>query len=396
MIIHGDSIEELKKLPANSVDAVVTDPPYGLGNFTSKDIAECMAAWVNDEQWEAKGSGFMGKAWDAFVPPPQLWREVLRVLKAGGHILAFAGSRTQDLMSISLRLAGAEVRDCLMWLYGKGFPKSHNISKAIDKHYGVEGEVISIDKRHNYSSGLVKAGQGERYEINRKITAPSSDDAKKWEGWGTALKPNYEPVILARKPLDGTVVNNVLTHGVGGLNIDGCRIKSDRDLGRMNKKDNGMFACGNGASSAYIRKQRGLEPLGLWPSNILLDEIALKAMGETSRFFYCAKSQTAERHAGLEGLKGNIHPTVKPIKLMRYLCRLVTPKGGTILEPFAGSGTTLIAAHLEGFNYIGIEREEEYVNIIKARIKHWAGENTADTSETKKEANRGKQLNLFS
>jgi len=443
MIINGDSLEELKALPANSVDAIVTDPPYGLGNFSPSDIADCMLAWASGKKWQPKGGGFMGKSWDAFVPPPQLWREAFRVLKAGGHALVFAGTRTQDLMSISLRLAGFEIRDCLMWLYGSGFPKSHNIAKAIDRHYGLEGEVIGKQKmtgtarktKDGLSHGCATAGLNiERVATTINITAPSSEDAKKWEGWGTALKPAYEPIILARKPLDGTVVNNILLHGVGGLNIDEARIDANENLGRLNKIDKGMFKVGMGANCAEIRKQNGLEPLGRWPANILLDEIALKALGPAGRYFYTAKASQSEREAGLksfdkksnveltgrkEGSAGlvmkhedgsekanpyagtsgqrsraNIHPTVKPIDLMRYLCRLITPEGGTILEPFAGSGTTLIAAHLEGYNFIGIEREAEYVEIIRARLKHWQG--ARDTGKAEKEVDRGVQLELFS
>ena len=383
IVIHGDSLEELKKLPDNSVDAVVTDPPYGLGNTSAANVADCLKAWANGDEWQPKGSGFMGKAWDAWVPPPALWSEVYRVLKHGGHALVFAGSRTQDLMSISMRLAGFELRDVLMWLYSSGFPKSHNISKSLD---GVLGK--------------------QSYQ-------PATEEAKAWQGWGTALKPAYEPIILARKPLAGTVANNVLTHGVGVLNIDGCRIETNRELGRANNIDNGMFSVGNGLNKQALRKEQGLEPQGLWPANILLDNALQDPL--IKRYFYCAKPSKAEREAGLDefdqvlsgvyrgridgslgeriSIRANIHPTVKPIALMRYLCRLITPKGGTILEPFAGSGTTLIASHLEGFKHIGIEREEDYVKIIRARLRHWAG--VRDSSETQKTSNQ-RQLSLFS
>jgi site-specific DNA-methyltransferase (adenine-specific) len=392
IVIHGDSLDELKKLPDNSIDAVVTDPPYGLGNTSASNVADCLKAWANGNEWMPKGSGFMNKAWDAWVPPPALWAEVYRVLKHGGHALVFAGSRTQDLMSISMRLAGFELRDMLMWLYSSGFPKSHDVSKAINKKLGAEREVISIEKRYNEPNGLVKIGQGERKKIERKITAPATEQAKAWQGWGTALKPAYEPIILARKPLAGTVADNVLTHGVGGLNIDGCRIETNRDLGRANKIDDGMFSVGHGLNKQAQRKQQGLEAQGLWPANILLDNALQDPL--IKRYFYCAKPSPAERQAGVKDteLHKNIHPTVKPITLMRYLCRLITPKGGTILEPFAGSGTTLIASHLEGFKHIGIEREEDYVKIIRARLKHWAG--IRDTSETKKASAKG-QLELF-
>lgn len=401
IVIHGDSLDELKQLPDNSVDSVVTDPPYGLGNTSAANVADCLKAWANGDEWMPKGSGFMGKAWDAWVPPPALWSEVLRVLKPSGHALVFAGSRTQDLMSISMRLAGFELRDVLMWLYSSGFPKSHDVSKAIDKKLGAEREVIGSQKltgtarktKDGKSHGCALSGINiERVKTTIDITAPATEQAKAWQGWGTALKPAYEPIILARKPLAGTVADNVLTHGVGGLNIDGCRIETNRDLGRANKIDDGMFSVGHGLNKQAQRKQQGLEAQGLWPANILLDNALQDPL--IKRYFYCAKPSPAERQAGVKDteLHKNIHPTVKPITLMRYLCRLITPKGGTILEPFAGSGTTLIASHLEGFKHIGIEREEDYVKIIRARLKHWAG--IRDTSETKKASAKG-QLELF-
>ena len=397
IVIHGDSLDELKQLPDNSVDSVVTDPPYGLGNTSAANVADCLKAWANGDEWMPKGSGFMGKAWDAWVPPPALWSEVLRVLKPGGHALVFAGSRTQDLMSISMRLAGFELRDVLMWLYSSGFPKSHDVSKAIDKKLGAEREVIGT-KKAGMGSGktfgmLQTEGENNKSLGYVNITGPATEQAKAWDGWGTALKPAYEPIILARKPLAGTVADNVLTHGVGGLNIDGCRVETNRDLGRANKIDDGMFSVGNGMSKQALRKQQGLEPQGLWPANILLDNALQDPL--IKRYFYCAKPSPAERQAGVKDteLHKNIHPTVKPITLMRYLCRLITPKGGTILEPFAGSGTTLIASHLEGFKHIGIEREDDYVRIIRARLRHWAG--VRDPSETQKTSNQ-RQLSLFS
>lgn len=425
MIINGDSLEELKALPDCSVDSIVTDPPYGLGNTSSANVAECLRAWAAGETWQPKGAGFMGKSWDAWVPPPDLWREVLRVLKHGGHALVFAGSRTQDLMSISLRLAGFEVRDCLMWLYGSGFPKSHNISLAIDKAAGAEREVIGHQKMtgtarktaDGKAHGCAKAGLSvDRVETTIELTAPATEAAKQWQGWGTALKPAYEPIILARKPPQGSIANNTLLHGVGGLNIDGCRVETD-DEPTINTKyipndKNKIYGQGMGGGVWNKHTQ------GRWPANILLDEIALKAMGSTGRYYFCAKASKAEREAGLEGFKGqvlntlnggtdgslpkfateerkNIHPTVKPLALMRYLCRLITPPDGTVLEPFAGSGTTLIAAHLEGFKFIGIERQAEYVEIIKARLDHWQGRDTEDIKPAQEEAT-SKQLRLFS
>lgn len=397
MLIHGDSLKELKALPDCSVDSVVTDPPYGLGNTSSANVAECLKAWAAGETWQPKGAGFMGKSWDAWVPPPELWCEVHRVLKHGGHILAFAGSRTQDLMSISLRLAGFEIRDTIMWLYGSGFPKSHDVSKAIDKKLGGVRKILYTEARYNEPSGLVKVNQGERVKVERNITEPSTEQAKKYKGFGSSLKPAYEPIILARKTPQGSIANNTLLHGVGGLNIDDCRIATDEIRIQGSQKIVGVTG-----SQAKSREGGKVYNQGRWPANIMLDEIALKAMGSTGRYYYCAKTSTAEREAGLKmfelkkagSMRANIHPTVKPIALMRYLCRLITPPDGTVLEPFAGSGTTLVAAHLEQFNFIGIERELEYVEIIRARLKHWQGANDEDTSEAEK-ASDNKQLRLF-
>ncbi len=351
-LICGDSIEELKKLDPCSVDAVVCDPPYGLGQTTPAQVSECLTAWARGEVWRPRGSGFMGKEWDAWVPPPQLWKEVFRVLKQGGHLIAFAGSRTQDLMSISLRLAGFEVRDCIQWLYGSGFPKSHNIGKAVDKL-----------------------------------------EAKQWEGWGTALKPAYEPAILCRKPLEGTVAQNVLKHGVGGINIDGCRIETDEKLGRA-KAGWGNKTLGADNYSNFNSIGITIEG-GRWPSNVILDEEV--EGGEWKRFFYCAKASRQEREQGLEGgeQRANIHPTVKPIDLMRYLCRLITPPQGVVLDPFMGSGSTGIGAGLEGFDFVGIEREQEYFEIAKARIEHWVSSPLTYDKPKPKEVEEGEQLSLF-
>jgi site-specific DNA-methyltransferase (adenine-specific) len=362
-VLCGDSLDVLKTLPDNSVHAVVTDPPYGLGDTSPAQVADCMLAWARGETWTPKGSGFMGKFWDAWVPPPELWREVLRVLKPGGHALVFAGSRTQDLMSLSLRLAGFEIRDTLQWLYGSGFPKSHNVSKALDKQ---AGEV---------------------------------DDS--WQGWGTALKPAYEPVIMARKSLKGTVVQNTLEHGCGGINVDGCRVawSEGEEQGWATKAH-------EKPSTSYVlgAVDQASHQAGRWPANVILDPEAgalldTQASEPVSRFFYCAKASRAEREAGLQGHetktgaqltgrqegsvglsayagtsgsqpRANIHPTVKPINLMRYLVRLVTPSHGTVLDPFTGSGSTGCAAVLERVNFIGIERETEYARIARARIAH--------------------------
>tara|TARA_R100001463_G_scaffold11549_1_gene32269 strand:- start:4505 stop:5566 length:1062 start_codon:yes stop_codon:yes gene_type:complete len=351
-LICGDSTEELRNLEPCSIDAVVCDPPYGLGSTTPSQVSSCLQAWSRGETWKPQGSGFMGKSWDSWVPPPELWKEVIRVLKPGGHLIAFAGSRTQDLMSISLRLAGFEVRDTIQWLYGSGFPKSLNIGKAIDKI--------------------------------------QSQEAKQYEGYGTALKPAFEPAILCRKPLDGTVAHNVLKHGVGGLNIDGCRIGDEviKTEGYTNSQPLVSFQDVN---PFY----QGMSHVGRWPSNVIMDEQV--ECGEWKRFFYCAKASRQEREQGLDGhgSRVNIHPTVKPIDLMRYLCRLITPRNGIILDPFLGSGSTGIAAGLEGFDFVGIEREEEYFEIAKTRIEHWTNTTLTYDQPQPKEVKTGEQLSLF-
>ena len=291
----------------------------------------------------------MGKKWDYDVPQVELWKEVYRVLKPGGHILSFAGSRTYHRMAVNIEDAGFEIRDMLGWLYGSGFPKSHNIGHKVEKY----------------------------------------------KGWGTALKPAHEPIVMARKPFNTSVAENVLTHGTGGINIDECRVGTDEKLsiGSNNRKNaNVNFGMKND------KKKQKQNEQGRFPANIIHDgsEEVLKVFEESSRFFYCAKASKAERNMGLDDFEGkyldpqrkvgskggtnprnrgaeskrkNYHPTVKPIKIMEYLVRLVTPKEGIVLEPFAGSGTTLIACKQQGFNYIGIEREQEYCDIAEARLK---------------------------
>lgn len=424
MIINGDSLEVLKTFEPNSIDALVTDPPYGLGNTSPANVTACLKAWISGQDYQASGSGFMSKEWDSWVPSPNLWREVYRVLKPGAHGLVFSGSRTEDLMSISLRLAGFEIRDRFVWLYGSGFPKSHDVSKAIDKKLGAKRVVIGQQKMtgtarrtvNGNSHGCAKAGESiERVEtfmdITEPATEPATEQAKKYQGFGTALKPAYEPIILIRKPLDGTIADNVLKHGVGGLNIDDCRIGTDDKLARDNPSRD---------SSCDIWKMPSVpklgHPNGRWPANILINEDINDPL--LKRYFYCAKASKAEREAGLNGfelrkggsmngeetrpnkppnhpMRANIHPTVKPLDLMRYLCRLITPPQGTILEPFAGSGTTLCAAALEGFEPIGIEREAEYIEIIKARLKHWSGGRYDYTPKTNDKPKVGEQLKLF-
>lgn len=383
MIICGDSLVELKKIEDNYFDSVVTDPPYGIS--------------------------FMNKKWDYDVPSVELWREVLRVLKPGGHVLSFGGTRTYHRMVVNMEDAGFEIRDQIMWIYGSGFPKSHDVSKGIDKAAGAEREVIGTKTEHNIKSGNGNAtrlhnSSGNRETIELPITAPSTDLAKQWQGWGTALKPANEPICLARKPLDGTVAANVEAFGTGGLNIDASRIATSDNLNGgayspgIRKRNESAFGGGVGGGVMSGANTDFVQPQGRWPANVLFDEEAAAVLdaqtaekSPTSRFFYVAKASKRERNAGLEGMpskvvsvwggdeddlsegkkstipRQNHHPTVKPVKLMEYLVRLVTPPGGTVLDPFMGSGTTGVAC--EGFGFVGIEKNEEYFKIADKRIE---------------------------
>lgn len=403
-IIHtGSNLDVLPTLPDNSIDAIVTDPPYELG--------------------------FMGKSWDStgIAYNVALWKECLRVLKPGGHLLAFSGSRTYHRMTCAIEDAGFEVRDQMMWVYGSGFPKSLNVAKAVDAHIRCGGSSSRKLRQTEQETG------GESYELkgvnngilgekktwDRKEWKPATEQAKPWEGWGTALKPAHEPICLARKPLDGTVANNVIKWGVGGLNIDATRV---------------CIECGNDDATELLDKCMDCmeeEPQGRFPANLMHDgsqevldlfpqsnggaapkkandintlyeggwkgvnreERIEYGKGSAARFFYCPKASKSDRDEGCEGEpiktlhrvdigsslendprwkpieRKNNHPTVKPTELMRYLCRLITPPGGTVLDPFNGSGSTGKAAVLEGFNYVGIEMNPEYVAISEARIK---------------------------
>jgi DNA modification methylase len=488
---QGDCRDIMRTLPDNSVDAIVSDPPYGLS--------------------------FMGKEWDHGVPGVEFWTEALRVAKPGAHLVAFGGTRTYHRLAVAIEDAGWEVRDCLSWLYGSGFPKSLAVDKAIDKRGGYPhlaaqiGEALRMaresrgltvgecDKRFcggttNWSwfegrpkgqrapttqtfaaiaaewpevAHLAEAvAEAEREVVGRDtkarstagasalptmggsveykswdITAPATDAAKRWHGWGTALKPAWEPIILARKPLTGTVAANVTQYGTGAINVDGCRIGTDAVVVN-NYRNGGDCTSWSGTHAGQVYEQKIQQ--GRWPANVCLDEDAAgmldaqagergaqgKASGPTliegstshsrgkfngvadtpfygdaggpSRFFYTAKVSRKEREAGLDGMPTKVqklpgkstgynpitgevthgytgearnhHPTVKPIALMRWLCRLVTPPGGLILDPFNGSGSTGCAAVLEGFRYLGCELEAEYVEIARRRIAYWEGQ----------------------
>ena len=432
-IHNGDCIETMKAMPPESVDAIVCDPPYGLSNTTPAQVADTITKWAGGDRGHVPtGRGFMGKSWDAFVPPPAVWDECLRVLKPGGHMVVFAGSRTHDLMGLSIRLAGFEMRDSLAWLYGSGFPKSHDVSKGIDKLAGAEREIVGP---------YIRRGDSKPYAVNSSasvefnnastkgdITAPATPEAAQWDGWGTALKPAFEPIVLARKPLaEKTVARNVLAHGTGAINVDATRIPTEDKLNgggattpvsegwdRPFRHDPKSIERLKGETAKKVEKA---EALGRWPANVLLDQhaagwvdeqsgtlasrgnkspektggggggytvgmgrefirevpLTYEDAGGASRFFYVAKAPKSER-PNVDGVQ---HPTVKPLAIMRWLIRLVTPPGGTVLDPFAGSGTTIEAALIEGFNPVGIEMEPDYLPLIQHRIDRQAGTLTA-------------------
>lgn len=534
VVINGNNIEVLKSYPDNYFDAVVTDPPYGLGK--EPNAAELMKDWVEHGCHEISGKGFMGKEWDAFVPQPIFWKEVFRVLKHGGHVVSFFGTRTYDWGVMAMRFAGFEVRDCIQWLYGSGFPKSHNISKAIDKLNGAEREVIGKNENHRVRNNPM----AEMLTLsNGNITTPATEQAKQWDGWGTALKPANEPIVLARKPLEKglSVAENILKWGTGGINIDASRVGSETikgqkagqgfnnvkgfgvntKMGDENAKEyisddvNGRFPAniilshhpececkgtkkvkGSNCSPDDIGKGRdggysngiygeksskvtvshtddeGMETVEDWdchedcPIRILDEQSGLlktgamkksyeyvnngysigKPSGSTkqiyesnsggaSRFFYCAKASKSERNKGLDGFEekenkhstygihseeglinngrnpenrtramSNFHPTVKPIKLMQYLVKLVTPPNGIVLDPFCGSGTTGVACTLDGFHFVGIEQDPEYTKIAEARINNYGtkGEQLKESepkSDKKEEQPKPIQSSLF-
>jgi DNA modification methylase len=410
-VLVGNCVERLRELPDGSIDSIVTDPPYELG--------------------------FMGKKWDnsGIAYNAELWEQCLRVLKPGGHLLAFGGTRTYHRMAVAIEDAGFEIRDSIHWVYGSGFPKSHNVSKALDKEAGAERKVVGskrvspkgISAAEERSATAAGSFGGESKDV--PVTAPATDAAKQWEGWGTALKPAHEPIVLARKPLAGTVAANVKEHGTGALNIDACRIGTDPITINGQGNDNlfhgnfsgnidnpnrvGRFPANiifDEAAGAELDAQSGVRPGGAFPTQRGAGvntpfgtgqptEGGARSMGDTggaSRFFYCPKPGKKERNAGLDGAptvrhadrvaedkpggnnprnrtnkaKQNFHPTVKPVALMRYLVRLITPPNGTVLDPFLGSGTTAVAAIEEGFNWVGCEMTADYLPIISGRVTH--------------------------
>jgi site-specific DNA-methyltransferase (adenine-specific) len=428
---YGDCFEVMKFLPDCCIDIILTDPPYGLK--------------------------FMGKQWDHGIPGILFWQEMLRLAKPGTMLMAFGGTRTYHRLACAIEDAGWEIRDCLMWLYGSGFPKSHDISKAIDKEAGVERGVVRT-KRHDYPDsdtwGTAKNNnrgkgiwdnEGGGCVLSKiPVTAPATPEAQLWDGWGTALKPAYEPIILAMKPIEGTFANNAFKHGVAGLNIDDGRIEIETISAHGYE---GQRNFGVGGKSSYSNKEESetTKPTysahqGRWPANVILDDEAAAALDEqsgvltsghfnghrnkaktknsfgtfeledecptrgansggASRFFYTAKASKAERNRGVENLFwdrreknpvriteaewkllnvkeraiGNIHPTVKPLKLMKYLCTLLsTPTGGVVLDPFMGSGGTGVATNDSDFDmkFVGIDNDESSCEIAKGRLMY--------------------------
>jgi len=502
-VINGNNIDILKQFPDNHFDSIVTDPPYGLGKEPNAE--KLMKDWIEKGYHEISGSGFMGKEWDAFVPQPIFWKEIFRVLKPGGHILSFFGTRTYDWGVMAMRFAGFEVRDCIQWLYGSGFPKSHNISKAIDKMYGAEREVIGSGKAgkgFNKIKGFgVNTTKSDEFTSEWEVTTANTEQAKQWDGWGSALKPAHEDIVLARKPLEKglSIAENVLKWGVGAINIDGCRIslsnKDSKDNGRIINRNIREENDGWGMQDKKADIVEVLSSNGRFPANLILthhpececvgtkkvkgskdgvrkassefgqnsgwndhqnkdtirkgisDEngeetiedwnchedcpikILDKQSGESksSRFFYIAKASKSERNKGLKAFEEknsasaefrpnhlekaqngesgnpygrwsqikNFHPTVKPIKLMQYLVRLVTPPNGKVLDPFCGSGTTGVACKLEEFDFVGLEQDAEYCKIAQARIDNYIKDDKVSKSEKKESFDNDTQLNLF-
>lgn len=478
-ILTGDMRERLRELPDASVDAVVTDPPYHLTSivkrFGSPEAAPARRG--KSGAYQRASRGFMGQTWDGgdVAFRAATWAQVLRVMKPGAHLVAFSGTRTYHRMVCAIEDAGFEIRDQIAWLYGSGFPKSHDVSKGIDRVGGLSPKEQSLllwskrkaagmsrdalasavgctassvrdwekgrartqggatewivpsdgyrariaellgysaDERRRIGATVDRRGDGSVIGLGHSgviFDDAATPAAKQWQGWGTALKPALEPIVLARKPLVGSVAANVLAHGTGAINVDGCRVEGeDRPLIDATAKISPSQFGAMGGSKAI-----GTTALGRWPANVVhdgSDEVVaafpetqsgavragtfdqgksvgiLGAMagrpmperqsdfGSAARFFYSAKADQAERHAGCHDLdKGNKHPTVKPVDLMRWLVRMVTPPGGTVLDPFMGSGSTLIAADAEQFHAIGVEMNPDYIEIARRRLGHAAG-----------------------
>ena len=474
LLLNGDCIKEMQKLidDGKQVDSIVTDPPYHLTSITERFGKEgsAPAQHGTDGAFARASKGFMGKEWDGgdIAFRKETWELAYKLLKPGGHLLAFSGSRTYHRMAVAIEDAGFDIRDQIMWLYGSGFPKSLNLGKSVDKKLGNERIKTGQTKTHS-NKGMPQAeertaiGAGAfGQEVEEEITVGTTE----WEGWGTALKPAHEPIVMARKALsENSIVANVLKHGTGGINIDGCRIEGevnrpptnpsfrdvakealarggldklsfgqDRDrpierkkVVRKSRSEDGVWTDDNSGMKAEGSEFADADPRGRFPANVMHDgsEVVKDIFphtksgkdknptegnvsgffgnnmgyyskdanygdeGSAARYFYCPKVSRTERDKGLSGKKDgkpvrwnkagewtndttpakNSHPTVKPVELMKYLCRMVTPKGGTVLDIFMGSGSTGMAAKDEGFDFIGIEKDKEYFQIAEQRIK---------------------------
>ncbi len=408
-IWNGDCKQVLQSLRANSLDACVTDPPYHLVSQDKRDHRRASPA----KSQRQKIGGFMGMKWDGgdIAHTVELWRDIFRVLKPGAHLVAFAGTRTYHRMACAIEDAGFEIRDQIGWIYGSGFPKSLDVSKAIDKAAGAKREIVGVNrngsgahltKLQNHGDGDTGIGYMDGSGKVFDVTEPATPEAKQWQGWGTALKPAWEPIVLARKPLIGTVVENVQKFGTGAINIDDCRVAIDPTVDDPRLGGNGDWSSDKMAKNVYEGGYAGVRvgssEKGRWPANIVHDgsDEVLAAFpstesgkpcgiksgnnnkvfgqyaggisvtgfgdfGNASRFFYCAKASSDERFGD--------HPTVKPLALMQWLVRLICPVGGTLIDPFMGSGTTLCAAKELERKAIGIEIEERYCKIAERRVE---------------------------
>jgi DNA modification methylase len=353
-VINGDCREALRRFPDNHFDAIVADGPYAIG--------------------------FMGKDWDhgGLVFDSGFWSgEPMRVLKPGGNLVCFGSPRTHHLLMCAIEDAGFEIMDVLMWVHAQGFPKSHDVSKSVDRRLGATREIVGTHGPGSLGFMRMKVEQ-RAWEFAKFSDTPTTPEARRWRGYGTALKPAYEPIIWARRPLIGTVAENVLKWGVGALNIDGCRIPTTDELGGGSGYFPGAIYAQPGWKPEWVsdaaKKAKHLAMLrakvahaqrsGRWPANVLHDGVSQ----DWARYFYCAKASRLDRDEGLD--KKNDHPCVKPTELMRWLCRLVKPPvGGLILDPFCGSGSTGKAAVLEGLDFVGIDTDQHYCEMAKARIK---------------------------
>ncbi len=451
-IYNGSMLDMKEVIKPNSIDSIVCDPPYHLTSITERFGKEnsAPAKYGEDGSFSRLSKGFMNQTWDGgdIAFRPETWRKCYEVLKPGGYLLAFGGSRTFHRMAVAIEDAGFEIRDTIMWLYGSGFPKSMNISKALEakEKYGKTNTVAKkqVEQSGNGKEYKIKqtnnGAMGEIVETTRKAYIPSTELAKQWQGWGTALKPAYEPIIVARKPFKGSLVDNVLTYGVGGLNIDECRVEFEdtnnpatNPLYRQQNKDKYKQVRGGELSNGVVpftSGKNGVQEQGRFPANVIHDD-SFQIDGETqaNRYFYSAKASKKDRDEGLEfvgleeqkttdgnirsneetarifgansALRKNIHPTVKPCELMQYLVRLVSPKGATILDPFMGSGSTGKAVMFENrernanYKFIGIDLEEKYCQIAIARIDYALNKFEYDYIKEKQEAEARGRANIF-